>query len=126
MNKTLLCYVAVVTEPPAKTAATMGMALLASGGGLVMLSFYGYDDDPRPLHQIPEVRAWCRGFIEAGGLDYMPAFGDGPPDMEGQILKDYTLLAFAGMPGASIDAQCRMHLDKQTVAAQRKKYSKAS
>ena len=35
----------------------------ASLRGKVALSFGGYDDDPRELYQIPEVRRFCEGFL---------------------------------------------------------------
>ena len=125
-GKTLICYVAQVTDSPVKTAENLHAAVASIGGGFVLLSIHGYDDDPRDLIEIPEVRAWCRRFIEAGGLDSIPIIDDGPPETNGTALKDFNLLAIAGLPGAREDANHLVHFDLDEVARQRKKYSKAS
>jgi hypothetical protein len=36
---------------------------------LFLLTFAGYDDDPRELHELPEVCAYARTWAELAGMD---------------------------------------------------------
>lgn len=60
----------VETGDIAHVASVIGQLIgdrssLLSAEGCVSLMFGGYDHDPRPIHTIPEVRAWFRSITEA-------------------------------------------------------------
>jgi hypothetical protein len=46
--------------------AEWGPKLRTAAGGAAYLSIGGYDNDPRELHQIPEVRALCGRVVDSG------------------------------------------------------------
>lgn len=49
---------------------------------MVVMSFNGFDEDPREVDEIPEVRAWCRRFLESPAASTLVALADEtePPD----------------------------------------------
>jgi hypothetical protein len=38
---------------------------------LIVCSIYGFDEDPRELHEIPEVRGFCRRLVSVGFISYL-------------------------------------------------------
>lgn len=43
--------------------------------GKIVAAIAGYDDDPREVWEIPEVRAFCRRLFNIGFASYLDAFG---------------------------------------------------
>ena len=67
------------------------------------LFFGNWDEDPRELWQIPEVRSWCQAFIRLGGLHYlMPYTNELETSSPGMVPCQLLLIAIAGFPGVTI------------------------
>lgn len=94
-----------------------------SAEGAVSLSFSGYDDDTRPLHAIPEVRAWFQKLHAA--WPYWSFFASRTDETIGIVM---TLLlpgrsvpgVFAGQHGWEFDIQGLKPLLLELFAAQNK------
>lgn len=113
----------MITEDDADPAAIVGTIFMSNwhkanktGNPFVAanarwyLSIADYDEDERQLWEIPEVRDWCKRYIEQGGLVTLAFEAQlGGPDI-GHIGK-LRLAALAGIDDASFDDEGRVMVD---------------
>jgi hypothetical protein len=121
----LAFYAASLDETPEQAVKAIALAASASRRPYVCMGIHGYDDDPRELYDIPEVRAWCKRFVELGGLDYLPSLENGPPGSVGSIIHDHLMLLIAGHPTVQTLGG-KPFFNAGAVAKVRKQYSKAN
>lgn len=70
------------------------IALLRDRGA--HLTFEGYEDDPRELHEIPECCAWALEFIRAGGLPGLCRQTDYPHEAKFEFLDQSRIATMSG------------------------------
>lgn len=106
-------FVANTNNTPEMTLNSL-TKMMEVTGQRVCLYFDNWDDDPRELWDIPEVRAWCRKFIELGGLSVL----DRPEDASYSLLEvpsQLLVLACSGLPGATRLDKLRFTYDLERI-----------
>lgn len=109
------------TKKSPKATFEKVQALLGHTGRRVGLYFGNWDDDPRELYDIPECRAWCKAFIELGGLSLLDRPKDLPPAARA-FPSQYLMVAIAGMPGAARLGPFEFSYDHKRIAQLEREY----
>lgn len=99
-DKRLILALANVTDPPAQFAARL-VILRRRAKAYAVLAFNGYDSDEREVWQVPEIQAWCRAFVEAGGLSSIMPVEEWPADQDHPGMLRHEIVLTAGLPGVT-------------------------